>query len=104
MTHKIKINHRFVKDILIGNKRFEIRNNDRAYQKGDRVKFKVVSDGGEPYFEMRYLDRMTEIIPDENEVEILESMTFAITFVISGWGLKSGYVAFGIKEAGDEYE
>ena len=30
--------------------------------------------------------------------------TYEITYVISGWGLKEGYVAFGIKPVEDEEE
>ena len=103
MTHNIKINHRFVEDILNGNKRFEIRNNDRAYQKGDRVRFTVVDDDGVPYSEVRYIEGhgLKNLIP-KDEVRKIKSMIFEITFVISGWGLKNGYVAFGIKEAQDE--
>jgi len=30
----------------------------------------------------------------------LEKIQFEISFVISGWGLKNGYVAFGLEEDG----
>lgn len=38
-THKIKLFLNFCDDVLSGDKRFEIRENDRGYQKGDRVVF-----------------------------------------------------------------
>ncbi len=38
-THKIKLLLNFCDDVLSGDKRFEIQENDRGYQKGDRVVF-----------------------------------------------------------------
>ena len=38
-THKLKILENFADDVYIGNKNFEIRKNDRGYQKGDTIKF-----------------------------------------------------------------
>jgi hypothetical protein len=80
MTHIIKLQEQFCDAVLSGDKCFEIRNNDRGYQKGDRVRFVSVAETGpQAYHEI-----------DWHEYEI--------TYVLSGWGLKEGYVAFGIKE------
>jgi hypothetical protein len=46
MTHKIKLAESFADPVLSGDKCFEIRRNDRGYQKGDLVKFTVTSGGG----------------------------------------------------------
>ncbi len=40
--HHLKIEHKFLCDILSNKKQFEIRKNDRNYKVGDRVR---VSDG-----------------------------------------------------------
>jgi len=101
MKHNIKINHRFVSDILNGNKRFEIRSNDRVYQKGDYIRFSVVDDIGTRYYELSQAEK-AKLNVVEDQVDQLASIVFEITFVISGWGLKNGYVAFGIKEAANE--
>ena len=69
-----------------GDKTFEIRENDRVFQKGDRLNFKVNED------------QWTHC--NESSVRELEHKTFEITYVISGWGLKNGFVAFGIREVG----
>ena len=37
--HKLKLLENFADDVLMGYKTFEIRENDRGYQKGDTVKF-----------------------------------------------------------------
>lgn len=84
-THEIKLAIEFCDDVLSGRKSFELRYNDRGYQTGDRVKF-IPFDG--------YLSAYHEIA----------HKTYEITYVISGWGLKEGYVAFGIKPVKDEEE
>lgn len=84
MIHELKILSSFVYPILDGEKTFEIRENDRGFQKGDRVQFKVVSDD--------WTRRNSSAI---NE---LEHKVFEITYVINGWGLKNGFVVFGIRE------
>lgn len=84
MTHELKILSSFVRPILDGSKTFEIRENDRGFQKGDRVQFKVVSD------DWTYKNNSID-----NE---LEHKVFEITYVLNGWGLKNGFVVFGIRE------
>ena len=78
MIHKIKLQKEFADAVLSGDKCFEIRNNDRGYQKGDKVKFQV-------------MDGSTEM------GHALNTWEFIITYVMSGWGIEQGYVVFGIK-------
>lgn len=92
MRHFLKLNYRFADPVYNGDKRFEIRNNDRAFQKGDEVKFTVVDDDGaeyKPIFDKRLMLSVKHPIEDK---------LFEISYIISGWGLKNGYVVFGIKE------
>ena len=84
MIHELKILSSFVKPILDGSKTFEIRENDRGFQKGDRVQFKVNFDD--------WTSKNSSIVYE------FEHKVFEITYVINGWGLKNGYVVFGIKE------
>ena len=42
--HELKINIRYVGEILRGRKRFEVRKNDRSFQRGDEVCFIVVDN------------------------------------------------------------
>ena len=78
--HELKILEDFANAIIDGDKTFEIRENDRGYQKGDRVRFKVVGKCESTY------------------EHLIEKNTYEITYVINGWGLKNGYVVFGIRE------
>lgn len=77
-THKIKLSNEFKDAVLSGEKTFEVRYNDRGYQKGDRIVFHVE-------------DR-------KNVYEPLEDKVYEITYVLSGWHIEPDYVVFGIKE------
>lgn len=72
-----------------GSKTFEIRENDRGFQKGDRVQFKVVPD---------HSGISDWTYKNSSIVSELEHKVYEITYVINGWGLKNGFVAFGIRE------
>lgn len=84
MIHELKIKSEFAKSILTGDKTFEIRENDRGFQKGDRINFKVILDD----WALRNGDTVKEF----------EHKLFVITYVLNGWGLKNGFVVFGIRE------
>ena len=80
MTHRLKIEKPYADAILEGIKTFEIRYDDRGYQKGDVVEFNVI---------------------DNNDLEInhpLNDKEFEITYVLHGWGLKDSWCVFSIKE------
>lgn len=70
----------FADAVMSGEKNFEVRYNDRGYQKGDKVKFKVMDGSISSYHP-------------------LNERTFEITYVLNGWGIKEDYVVFGIKKA-----
>ena len=80
MKHKLKLLDTFADAVLSGEKSFEIRENDRGFQKGDEVVFRPVDKLG-----------LESHHPIFKEV-------FVITYVLSGWGLKDGFVVFGIKK------
>lgn len=79
-THRLKILDSFANDVLDGSKSFELRYNDRNYQRGDYVKFVVVDEDG---------GRQTHPLND---------VLFRVVYVLGGWGLKDGYVALGLKK------
>jgi len=78
--HTIKLNEQFCDDVMEGLKTFEIRLNDRNYQVGDIIHFKPVTNDGNEYYHK------------------IVNRVYQITYIISGWGLQNGYVAFSIKE------
>lgn len=78
MLHELKLKEDFADAITDGRKTFEVRRNDRGFQTGDRVRFKVVDALG---FETEHP---------------LNGREMRITYVLSGWGIKEGYVVFGV--------
>lgn len=86
-THTLKLNIKFCDAIFNGEKTFEVRYNDRNFQKGDHIKFIPVDDNGEPL--CHYGKPLHHYISDKE---------YKITYVLKGWGLKDGYVALSIRE------
>ena len=84
MTHVIKLLETFADAVLDGRKNFEVRENDRGYQRGDQVSFIVVDKHG---------NRVRHSL----EIEL-----FVITYVLSGWGIRDGFVVFGISKTSDK--
>lgn len=81
MTHKLKINKAYADAVLSGEKPFEVRRNDRGYQRGDCVEFQV-------------MDGMLK-----DQFHKLNDKRYKITYVLGSFvGLADGYVAFGIRE------
>lgn len=88
MRHEIKIKESFADAIVGGDKTFEIRYNDRGYQKGDIVIFQCVNNN--------------ETFPQSIGHNI-NYMVFEIDYVLSGYGLKEGFCVFGFhKILGDD--
>lgn len=83
MTHKLKLQKEYADAVWQGEKTFEIRYNDRGYQKGDYIHFHVV-DG---IYELNHP---------------LNDKLYTITYVLSGWGLQDNWCALAIKEAENE--
>ena len=80
-VHNLKILNDFADSIVAGDKTFEIRENDRGFQKGDFIKFLAT-------------DRMGI----NNYSHLINNKLYEITFVLNGWGIENGYVALAIKE------
>ena len=82
MLHELKINKPFADAVLDGRKTFEVRKNDRGFNAGDLVRFEVVEHGVATTFRC--------------EDHQLNGEMYRIGYVLSGWGLEDGYVAFSI--------
>ena len=77
-----KIRKSFADAVYSGDKTFEIRDNDEGYQKGDIIKFKVIDDEWKSF--------------DFGINHPLNGKEYLITYVMSGWGLKEGFVVLSI--------
>lgn len=86
MLHRLKIMEDYANSICCGDKTFEVRYNDRNYQKGDYIEFSPVSRDG-----IRIIHNIEEIM-------------FEITNVHSGLGMADGYVVLAIKRVDGEQD
>lgn len=77
--HELKLSEEFAGAVLAGDKTFEVRINDRGFQTGDEVTFRVVDKHGIAVFGP------------------LDGKVFKITYILSGWGIDPNYVVFGIR-------
>ena len=81
-THHLKLRIEFCDDVVSGVKSFEIRKNDRGFQRGDRIVFQAVERDGINVYEC----------PHE-----INNLIFEITYMLNGYGLENGYLALAIK-------
>lgn len=84
MIHELKIYKSFADAIISGDKTFEVRHNDRGFQKGDKVRFKVEDNS------------------EKREDHPISKKLYEITYVLNSWGINEGFVVFSIKEAADD--
>ncbi len=75
-THRVKCWPQFFEPTLCGRKNFEVRFNDRGYQRGDLLV-------------------LCEFDPVTNEFTGRE-LPKEITYVLSGWGVQNSHVVLGI--------
>lgn len=81
-VHELKISKEYADSVYFGDKTFEVRLNDRGFQKGDIVRFKPLGESS-PFIDIRHP---------------LYDKEYEITYVLGSFhGLAQGYVAFGIK-------
>lgn len=79
MHHDIKLRIEYADAVLDGSKNFEIRQNDRGYQKGDTVRYQTVDREG-------------------NHVSHrVEENTYTITYVLPSFHVTDGWVVFGTR-------
>ena len=81
-VHQLKVLNKFADEIAAGKIKFVIRENDN-YQKGDYISLTVIAEDSGKEVEHELNTRLCEIVD-----------------VLNGWGLKDGFVALGIREAG----
>ena len=84
-VHELKLREIYCDDVYDGTKNFEVRKNDRGYQKGDHISFIPLDKDGETFFHP------------------VSEKEYIITYVHSGLGLENDYVVLGIKEATQLY-
>lgn len=89
--HQLKIHRRFADAKLDGDKLFEVRDNDRYFQKGDLIQYTVINNPEGP------------LLASATPNHPLNEMIFEITYVYSGPGVENGYVVLGERDVTSDY-
>jgi ASC-1-like (ASCH) protein len=79
-THTLKTWPDFFDAVASGEKTFEIRKNDRGFQKGDKL----------------ILEKFDPADPEKHVSE--NALYIDVTYVLNGFGLENGFVALGLGE------
>ena len=97
--HELKIKHEYLVEIVLGNKTFELRKNDRDYQVGDLIRF-IDIPGPKRDLTLSEISRVGSAYIDENTL-------YRITYVLKDvpeYGLDKDYCILGIKKLKIEEE
>ena len=89
--HNIKILKQYADAKLFGDKPWEIRINDRNYQKGDLVCYQAVEQNGTGYV-------------STIDSHPINEKVYEILYVYSGDGLEKGIVIFSDKDITEEFK
>ena len=89
--HKLKILTQYATAKIVGDKPWEIRINDRNFQKGDIICYQAVEDKGNGM----------GIMPVNH---IINSKIYEILYVYSGDGLEKGVVIFSDRDITEEFK
>lgn len=79
MMHDLKILERFADAVVDGRKTFEVRRDDRGFVVDDIVFFRCIDDDG------------------MSVKHAIDGVAWRITYVLSEWGIKDGFVVFGVE-------
>lgn len=85
--HELKIKAEYAYDVMVENKRFELRKNDRDFQVGDLVKFKV-------FFDSKHIDDFLF-----SDTRAIEDNIYKITYILKDvpeYGLNKDYCILSI--------
>ncbi len=79
--HRIKLQTKYCDAVFEGQKKFEVRYNNRDYRVGDRIEFVPVGETG------KVIDHPVRML------------VYEIVYIHSGLGLQEGYVVLGLRQA-----
>lgn len=97
-THTLKVEHEYMDALKSGEKTFEVRRDDRGFQKGDTLvlcrfgrcrKYKISSG---------FMGETGEVISNTPDYPGVDRVTRTITYVLTGgqFGIQPGYVVLGL--------
>ena len=99
-THILKVEHEYMDALKSGEKKFEVRRDDRGFQKGDRLilcRWGKCRSNGSSY---GYMNDDGRVVSTSNwSYSAIDSVERKITYILTGgqFGIEPGYVVLGLK-------
>ena len=97
-VHELKCTPDFFDAVKRGDKTFDLRKNDRGFQRGDILVLLRYGEATFPHQRTSYLDARDQAVIKA----AADSLRVLVTYVLNGYGLESGHVALAIRLLGTD--
>lgn len=67
MTHELKLEKEYFKEVLTGNKKFELRKNDRDFKKGDILLLREYDKEKQEYTQRAFYKTITYVLENASQ-------------------------------------
>lgn len=97
--HELKVEHEYMDALKNGEKTFEVRRDDRGFQKGDRLRLcRYGKCRSTLYDSFGYMDKSGKVVSSYSATEGVDRITKNISYVLTGGqlGIEPGYVVLGL--------
>ncbi len=100
-THTLKVEHEYMDALKCGDKTFEVRRDDRGFQKGDKLilcRYGKCRDTGRSY---GFMDSNGVVVSSYVTTPSVDRIERKISYILTGgqFGIEPGYVVLGLAEA-----
>ncbi len=97
--HTLKVEHEYMDALKGGEKTFEVRRDDRGYQRGDTLilcRYGKCRESGHSYGYMDHKGRVVSKWPEHESVDRTERV---ISYILTGghFGIEPGYIVLGLQ-------
>ncbi|MCB1429596.1 MAG: DUF3850 domain-containing protein [Nitratireductor sp.] len=97
-THILKVKHEYMDALKSGEKPFEVRRDDRGFQKGDELV--LCRYGTDWLHQSGFMNDRGDVVSSYPDIKGVDSIKRTITYVLTGgqFGIEPGFVVLGLTE------
>lgn len=102
--HTLKVEHEYMEALKSGEKNFEVRRDDRGFQKGDALVLCRYGKCPTGYGGHGYMDASGKVVSSYPTTGGVDRIVRWISYVLTGgqFGIQPGYVVLGLDDCEDE--
>ena len=99
-THTLKVEHEYMDALASGEKTFEVRRDDRGFQKGDRLILCRYGECRRNKASWGYMNQQGHVVSAHATTDGVHRIERKIVYVLTGgqFGIEPGYVVLGLKK------